>query len=739
MKEVIFLKTVTEVEDFIQKQNFTKENWRWVGDQENNEIQWNRNQFPQSAIIEVVTNAMDAVKQKLASSLDQNDLSKMNNPRDLTEYLFGYRNLDRKNIHSLYEIADKVQVWIEDSGNKNKPSISVRDRGIGIHGSDFSSTICSFGNSNKEHKSFLIGRYGIGGSTTLSFCEYRVIISRPVGSSKSYYTIQKQVFEKDENGREQLGYKYLVDSETQEPFSFYTTDSEFQEGTLVKQIQYEFTGKTGSPRQYENNSIRRVFETGLFDPILPYRIYGYRKGDWDKTKRIIEGEVTGDRKSKDEYGRTCHKAIMMGNKSQLIAQYNRNDVVDYMNTVNKKIKTDSGEIEFKLTYYILDDNREKMKGDYYFPSENRNVIHLRDGQMHGYSLGFDIFRHLDFEHDFIKNDMLFAIEYLKLNKKDSSILLMPNREQVRSKGDLFKNIIKTICGHLTVDRELRKINEKRKQEALKNVKEDPELREMLKELLKKGDIKANGKGLKEMDPIEMKEVPSYIKILTNKDTKFNIGSKVRLLFATDGPVGVDDFISGQSHYEGYDFETITDFKNGYGIAVFKANENSKDPISFSVQLDLVWPESKIKLMDTFVVNIVEKKSVERDNYSSDSRSKGGHDPQWMIINKDDREYERYFPEDHEEVTGFNRAGICYLNGENRFYKNLLLKCKDDKQREKAESNYLLKVLPLLISGGNDYQKRKDYLNGVDPSDLQRDFTYHISKSSAASVMVEMSL
>ena len=77
--------------------------------------------------------------------------------------------------------AEKITVAVTSSSSAKTTSISIADEGEGQKPSDFSTTLCSLSNSNKDRIPFTQGRYNMGGSGALRFCgkyHLQLIMSR---------------------------------------------------------------------------------------------------------------------------------------------------------------------------------------------------------------------------------------------------------------------------------------------------------------------------------------------------------------------------------------------------------------------------------------------------------------------------------------------------------------------------------------------------------------------------------
>ena len=108
-------------------------------------------------------------------------------------------NADRS---SAKDAEDQVILAVNDGSRSSKPTFDVIDKGIGLLGSEFETTILSINHGNKlsREKSYLIGAFGQGGSTSLPFTYATIILSKK--NNKISFTIIKRV--------ELIDYKNMV-------------------------------------------------------------------------------------------------------------------------------------------------------------------------------------------------------------------------------------------------------------------------------------------------------------------------------------------------------------------------------------------------------------------------------------------------------------------------------------------------------------------------------------------------
>ena len=221
--------------------------WRYVGGLRSNAMSIHASADEVNPLVERIVNGLEAVIELEVANSGYVPAS----PRDAAQVLFGVTRgqvgtLTDSNARSL---ADNVQLIFK--GQRREPTVVVRDRGIGIHPSEFDTTILAIGQSDKGDRPYLIGMYGHGGSSTFDKCEYTVILSR---RRPSLLTPSQ----KDQVGwtvvRRQIGgrlfrYRYLVDPATGKvPFGDGSDGSsiDLAHGTLVAHIGYKGLGGCGA-------------------------------------------------------------------------------------------------------------------------------------------------------------------------------------------------------------------------------------------------------------------------------------------------------------------------------------------------------------------------------------------------------------------------------------------------------------------------------------------------------------
>lgn len=254
---------------------------------------------PGRSLTERLTNAMDALLEDRAPQ----GISLPDSPRAAAQQWFG-RPISSAETglykwdYSAGHIDRRIGVVLLPADDENAPTVDVIDDGIGISAARFGTTILSLQGGNKISKRYLIGAFGQGGSATLAFCDYAIIISRQRDDPEDVAFTVVRVLNLNETYKEEcFAYLTLDTAENivpscrrKEPLRLYTSDlkmPEFARGTLARHIGYRLDSLTGSFGPSPGN-LYHYFHAIMFDPLFPFRIYDLRGNGKDEL-------VTGSR------------------------------------------------------------------------------------------------------------------------------------------------------------------------------------------------------------------------------------------------------------------------------------------------------------------------------------------------------------------------------------------------------------------------------------------------------------
>jgi hypothetical protein len=278
------LSTIEGVKQFLSHIEANSNEWKWValGGRENNSGSVNLAMDPGQALVERITNAMDAhieLQYELAGCPPD-----ITSPREAVQRLWNLESsrLTRESpsiTRFIEEMAPKSLVRVVGSTHRGHSSVIIQDSGIGQHPNDLPKTILGLQESNKNNKRYLMGAFGQGGSSTFAYCPYSLIISRrhpdclDGKTNHIGWTIVRQF---DDDSLKTFRYEYLVGSDGLipriAPSAIESLGIQFEYGTKVVHFAYEL-GRLNSRWSLVG---LRFFDNLLFDPILPYRIEDHR-------------------------------------------------------------------------------------------------------------------------------------------------------------------------------------------------------------------------------------------------------------------------------------------------------------------------------------------------------------------------------------------------------------------------------------------------------------------------------
>lgn len=295
--KLLKMRTKTEVSRFLEDISKNSESFKWVpvGGKPTNaaNIELVTEQAP--PLVERITNSIDAILELCEADIPK-DQPRPPSPREAAERWFNVPkgHLENLSNEKIQELANNIEIEICESESQHAPTVLITDKGIGQHPLDFDKTLLSLGESNKIGKHFLCGAYGQGGSSTLWWCEYTIVISR----CRPKHNVQGRTdlvgWTIIRKNRENLEYKttvyeYLVNKDGSVP-TFSPSALEglgFEFGTYVAHIQYDLGREYSGPASLVSY---RLFHSLLFDPVLPFWLEDIRQfKNISKFRRTISG------------------------------------------------------------------------------------------------------------------------------------------------------------------------------------------------------------------------------------------------------------------------------------------------------------------------------------------------------------------------------------------------------------------------------------------------------------------
>ena len=443
--------------------------WRPLGDRVANAANVEVLSEPGPALIERITNAMDAMLELRHQQVGFPDPGPQS-PRQASESWFRIQGgtLSRaKDGQTIRSLAPNIRVALLDSSQPKRPTITVTDTGIGQHPTDLPRTILSLGESNKIDRHYLCGAYGQGGSATFAWCEYTIVVSRRrLEHAEEHrdlvgWTVVRR---HDDVEYKTYTYQYLTTEERVMP-TFHPSalsQVEFRYGTYIAHISYE-VGRL-LEKKYLLDSYRYM-NCLLFDPVVPYTLYHYRA-----SKPGSRGE----------------SRPMYGSRGLLTAAQ-----TEYTNEYQADLGSEGS---LTIRYWVFYDKRWRGKEDSneessetgvsigsYLESRHssRTVVITLNGQRHAY-LDRSFVKKAT-RYSLLSDTLLVQVDCDQLSRQRKKDLFLATRSGIRSGEERLDLIEKSVKTALEGDDSLKRLEYERVKRRLATV--DRESEEKVKKLL----------------------------------------------------------------------------------------------------------------------------------------------------------------------------------------------------------------------------------------------------------------
>lgn len=673
-QQLINANTAKEVTDFLEslhdEHNVT---WVPVGGHKDNIATINIGTDPAAGLAERITNAIDAVLELEWNK--QNEPKDFPNPRTAIENWFDIsdgrlRNIDNASDKRIQELAKRIKVTLRDSERENYPTVEIRDQGIGIRGDDFDKTILSLHGQNKISKLFLMGAYGQGGSTALSYNNYTLIVSKSaIRKPKDKPTVAFTVVRVNPGNLQAdklEWFEYCVDKGNGKPFSIELEDKDFLPGTLVRHIGMDL-GKYTSKMTGPTSSLWYLVHHYLFDPIIPITISGERQKDLNNGK-IENRSVFGNNR----------RLTRGGNEEVNLTQY------------QQEVSLTFRDGKVKIYYWVLtlegtDKPWDRIKN---YTLASQPIIITFNGQKQGH-LNSSIIKN-DLKLPFIEKYLVVQVECDQLDNESRRHLFSSTRESLRDTS-ILDELKKLTIDTLREDDELTRLDRERKDRYLK--KDETEALDKLRSRLAKRinnyikvsggnttvkatDTKASVKSNKQQ-PIPVNDPPTFLEITTPSDKEVFIGKTFSIKFKTDAHPSYfnnpDAFLAVIEPHSFGSFTGSARVVDGYGIAYFKARENIEANTKGDITLELRPPRQK-SLHDS--VSIITVELPEGAN-SSKGGDKNTPNIQIHAINENETYYKEagWGYDSVADVDVGTESVDIFINDSNRHLTKLIAKAQ----------------------------------------------------------------
>jgi len=542
-----------ELQEVIDKNEsiFENSNWKPLGDNKSNYgVVKNQQSNPIAALIEKVTNSIDALLTKKCLELGINP-SSSDAPKSMEEAIerfYPNPNWDLPMFRKAQ--AEEIQVIADGNGPRNQKnqyptSVIIYDNGEGQHPENFENTFLSLLKGNKNNVHFVQGKYNMGGSGAIVFCgkkRYQLIASKRFDNTGDFgYTLIREHPKSESDHAKETWYEYLLIDGIIPSFPIDTLKlnlegRQFQTGTIVKMYSYQFPKGYSGFSQDLNQSINEF----LFSPALPMLTK-------DNALRYPNNKVLVN--------------DLFGLKRRLLKEGD-NYISDTFSEVYEddlfgKMKVSCFVFNVKVKDFDLKKTKEEIRRRYF--KNNMNVMFSMNGQVHGYYTAEFITRALKL--NLLKNHLLIHVDCTEMKYDFRKELFMASRDRLKG-GEETQQLRQYLAKKLgDKDGRLQEIQKFRKQavdidtssntsQLLKNFTKNLPLNSDLMKLLgdtfklDKKDKSSKAKTPKKSDhkkedvPFTPKRFPSQFKINSKVkgDTevaKIPLGGEKTIRFSTD--------------------------------------------------------------------------------------------------------------------------------------------------------------------------------------------------------------
>lgn len=503
--------------------------WLPLGGNENNYgVIENQQASPIAALIEKVTNSIDARLMRLCHEAGIDPRS-VHAPKTMGAAIEAFFGQSVKNWHlsgARREQAEAIQIVA--TGSKIHPCLLIYDDGEGQHPADFEQTFLSILRGNKNEIPFVQGKYNMGGTGALVFCgnlRYQLIGSKRFdGSGEFGFTLVRKhpLSEQEAKTKKNTWYEYLkIDGKIP---SFPITELDvglanrkFKTGTIIKLYDYQLPPGTRGALPQEP---RRAIDQYLFEPALPIYLV-------DNEKRYPNNKVL----QMDCFGlkRRLEKDDNKYLEEKLSVEVEDHDI--------GRMKITGYVFRAKVDKMTVKETRDNIQREYFH--DDMAVLFSLNGQVHGHFTSEFVTRAL--KMPLLKNHLMIHVDCTNLSYDYRSELFMASRDRMKS-GEHTGEIRKRVAAALAKS-ELVEVYKRRQnsisveggdaKDLLKAFSKDLPFNKDLMRLLnqtfkieqheppkKENKKPETPKPVKTKEPFQAKRYPSFFNLKTGKGETF---------------------------------------------------------------------------------------------------------------------------------------------------------------------------------------------------------------------------
>lgn len=442
----------------------TSEYWKPYGGNMNNAGTFeNQQSSPENALVEKLTNSIDAIlmKECMVRGIQPKDKISSKVPQTInaaTKLFFNVDNGKWENVVAAERnrIAQDIQIIL--TGDRKTPNVAIYDNGEGQNPSNFANTFLSIARGNKNDVPFVQGKYNMGSTGSLVFCgdkhRYQMIISRrntKLNDSDGligFTLVRRHILTPEEELKYKLTwYEYLVINDEIPYVNDPTLDlglnkTQFTCGSVVKLYSYQLTRPSDATLD-----LWRELNPLLFESALPILIY----------------------ENRNFVGKSSTK-VMLGNRTRLALDSNEH--VEFQ----KSFQINLFNSNIPMQVYLF--NRETKNKEFIL---GKSVVYTLNGQTQGYEPKSFISQDLGFRN--LKKYMLVCIDCSQIGTTARQELFMASRDRLKQ-GRFYSELRQSIIDLLSNDTHLKQKEQEYKGRVFRETGEDKDMVQSLFSKLK---------------------------------------------------------------------------------------------------------------------------------------------------------------------------------------------------------------------------------------------------------------
>ena len=437
-----------DVTSALEAEDLQAASWRPLAGNENNfGVIENQQASPVAALIEKVTNSIDALLMRycLEAGIDPRSEAA---PKTMFAAVEKFFPATHKCWH-LLDIRRKqaASIQIVASGSRTSPSLLIYDDGEGQHPDKFEDTFLSLLRGNKNEVPFVQGKYNMGGTGAIVFCgkhRYQLIASKRFDATGNlgFTLIRKhQLSEAEKKVKKSTWYEYLKINGEIPCFASGELDvglagRKFITGTLLKLYDYDLpAGVRGALPQEP----RRAIDQYLFEPALP--IYLVDSKERYPNNKVLEMDCFG------------LKRRLETDENRYVEEHFTEEAVEHD---IGRMKATCYVFKAKIDGRTVKETRDILAREFFH--DNMAVLFSLNGQVHGHFTPEFITRTL--KMPLLKNHLLIHIDCTGLDYDFRAELFMASRDRLKG-GDETSKLRKRVA-NLLVGGRLTEIYKERK-------------------------------------------------------------------------------------------------------------------------------------------------------------------------------------------------------------------------------------------------------------------------------------